>query len=236
MVEDKRLATRVSEDRERVIARLSDVFAQGDLEIEEFDRRVDLAHRAETVAALEALTADLPAAPVAGPLSAPAPRPPRDLVPAGDVRPSQSVVAIMGGARRTGRWTVARKVNVVSVMGGTVLDFREAQLPAGPVDVRIFALMGGVQIVVPPTLAVEKNGLAIMGGFDDRSRAPASPDPEAPLLRIHGIAVMGGVDIQTRLPGESERDARRRDRAERKELRRLDRRRPATESRAGEDD
>ena len=74
--------------------------------------------------------------------------------------------------------------------------------------------MGGVEIVVPPGLAVQTHGTAIMGGFQEVNRAPVHPDPDAPLLRVHGFAMMGGVDIKMRLPGESDREARRRHRHE----------------------
>ena len=64
------------------------------------------------------------------------------------------------------------------------------------------------------------HGTAIMGGFQNVNRAPAHPDPDAPLLRIHGLALMGGVDITMRLPGESERQAHRRRKVESRQERR----------------
>ena len=85
-------------------------------------------------------------------------------------------------------------------------------------------MMGGVQIIVPPGLAVEVNGTAIMGGFDHLERAPPTPDPDRPVLSISGFAMMGGVHIETRLPGEDERGSRRRQRRERRELRQADKR------------
>jgi hypothetical protein len=102
-----------------------------------------------------------------------------------------------------------------------VLDFREARLPPGETHVSVFILMGGVQIIVPPELAVETSGMAIMGGFEHLERAPAVADPERPVLRVTGFAMMGGVAVETRLAGESERDARRRRRKELKEQKRL---------------
>ncbi len=137
--------------------------------------------------------------------------------------------AIMGGIDRHGVWTVPSRMKIVAMMGGAQLDLREALLPAGPIDLEILAVMGGVQIIVPPGLAVQMNGTAIMGGFSELNRAPVLPDPEAPLLRVHGFAVMGGVDVQMRLPGETERDAHRRTRkelqGERRAQRLLDRQR-----------
>jgi hypothetical protein len=202
-----------TEARDRVIAILSDAFARGTLDVDEYERRVTVAHRSDVLGEVEALVADLPApaAPV------PAPAAPRSVVPPALVRPSGLVLSIMGGTERNGTWTVPRTLNVLSLMGGTRLDLREARLPAGVIEVRVAAMMGGVQIIVPPQLAVEASGAAIMGGFQHVERAPAEPDPAAPLLRVTGLALMGGVHIEMRLPGETERQARKRRRRERRE-------------------
>ncbi|HKJ02239.1 MAG TPA: hypothetical protein VJ997_07280, partial [Longimicrobiales bacterium] len=130
------------------------------------------------------------------------------------------VLAVMGGATRKGSWTPARHNFAFSVMGGTELDFREASLAPGVTDVKVFAIMGGVAIVVPPGVNVESRGIGIMGGFDHRADQD-DPDIDAPTLRISGLAIMGGVDISVRHPGESPGDARRRRRIERKEHKRL---------------
>src|SRR4029078_4407525 len=91
------------------------------------------------------------------------------------------------------------------------------------IDIEVSAVMGGINIVVPPGLAVQMHGSAIMGGLADVNRAPGTPDPDAPLLRVHGLAMMGGVNIEMRLPGESERGARRRARRELRDERRAQR-------------
>jgi hypothetical protein len=215
--EDKSLVA-LRDRREQVIARLSDAFASDLLELEEFDKRLALAHRAESVAELEPLVADLEQA-----------RPTTALVPAktaapGRVRDRATVVAIMGGATRRGSWIPARKLRVLTAMGGAELDFRDAVFAPGVTEVAIFTMMGGVNVIVPPSLAVEMDGIAIMGGFEQAERAPVHLDPDRPLLRVSGFAFMGGVHIETRLPGESERDARRRRRRERKELRQAEKR------------
>jgi hypothetical protein len=111
-------------------------------------------------------------------------------------------------------------MKVVAMMGGAVLDLREARFPRGVIELEVKAFWGGVQILVPPGLAVEVHGTAIMGGFQNVNRSPPTPDPDAPLLRVRGIAIMGGVDISMRLPGETERGARRRQRLEERRQRR----------------
>ena len=185
-------------ERERTIAFLSDRFAHDELEIEEFEERLTRAHRAETAEELAALTVDLSAPPVSA-------EPSQAVQLASDAPAHSSAVAIFGGTRRDGAWAVPRHLKVTAVFGGVELDLREARLPAGVIDVEVTTVFGGVAIIVPPTLAVDIQGTAIMGGFEQMDRAPSAPDPNVPLLRIHGLAVFGGVDVQTRMPGESAR-------------------------------
>jgi hypothetical protein len=197
--------------RDRIIARLGDAFANDRLDVDEFERRVTVAHQSDSGRELDGLVADLPP-----PATASAVAPARELVPSREVRPKGTVFTAMGGVERRGSWMVPRKLNVMTVMGGAKLDFREARLPEGEVEIRVGALMGGVEIIVPPTLAVESNGAAIMGGFEHVDRAPVALEPGSTVLRITGLALMGGVSIETRLIGESSRQARRRRKRERR--------------------
>ena len=225
---NRALVRRAQETRERVIARLSDHFAHDALDVDEFERRVTVAQTAEAPADIEALLADLPE--LAGAV-APAPAVVPTVVPAllPAERDRDTLYAIFGGIDRRGAWTVPRRMRIVAIMGGAHLDLREARFPPGVVELDVTAVMGGIEIVVPPGLAVQMHGSAIMGGFADVDRAPANPDPDAPLLRVRGLTMMGGVNVSMRLPGESERGARRRERRalrdERQEQRLLDRQR-----------
>jgi hypothetical protein len=201
--------------RDEIIEDLSRHFAEDTLDLVEFEARVDLAHRARTIEQLEALLADLePVARDALVTEAPA-----STALTVHRAETKNMVAIMGGVDRKGSWVVGKRNRVLAFMGGVDLDFREVELPPGVTEVRVFAMMGGVDIIVPPTLAVECDGIAIMGGFDACNRAPATPDPDQPLLRISGFCLMGGVDIETRLPGETRREAKRRARKEARERR-----------------
>jgi hypothetical protein len=213
---DRAVLERARTARDRAIAALSDAFAHDALDVDEFERRVTIAHTSESPNEIQALLADLPAATDAI-ARVPVALAPSDL---NDDPAPQTLYAILGGTDRRGAWNVPRRLRLVALMGGAVLDLREARFPPGVVDVEVKAFWGGVQIIVPPGLAVEVHGTAIMGGFQNVNRAPAHPDPDAPLLRVHGIVVMGGVDITMRLPGENDRAARRRERLESRDARR----------------
>lgn len=176
--------------REHTIARLCDHFAHDHLEAHELEELIDRAHEARSLAALDNLLAGLPdlgAAPVTE----------TAVVPAAPAQQHQVVVAIMGGAERKGAWSPPSNLYVVAVMGGSLLDFRDAVLAPGVTNVMVLAMMGGVEIIVPPGLRVESNGIGIMGGFEHAAKHPAEGGG-GPVLRISGAAIMGGVEIKER--------------------------------------
>jgi hypothetical protein len=212
--------------RQNTIDALCEHFANDALSVEEFERRVDAAHRAEASEDLEKLLEDMPQtnlpaqqADVMATNPAKALEKPTASVPAFRVKERGVMVAALGGVERKGRWIPARQNYAVSVMGGVKLDFREALLPPGETEVWVFTTMGGVEIIVPPGLGVESNGIAILGSFEHREDIVMSPDPDAPFLRIKGLCVMGGVEVSIRLPGETPREAKRRRRLAKKEQR-----------------
>ena len=207
--------------RQVTIDALCEHFANDAMTVEEFEARVDVAHRATSHDELRDLLADLPSGdlPAVAGSRHPAGRSGSQVAPLHHENESSYAVAIMGGSRRQGRWAPARVTNTIAIMGGVELDFREALLPPGITEVKVYTVMGGVEIIVPPELAVESRGIGVLGGFDHAGNDPPHPEHSAPVLRISGVALMGGVDIKVRHLGESPRDARRRRRQERRERR-----------------
>jgi hypothetical protein len=182
--------------RDQLIDRLSAGFAEGAIDTEEFERRVTVVHRSESVAELEALLADLP-----DPGHALAPvTPPRALVPAAAANPRARTLSILGSTTRKGSWTVPRRLEVKAIFGNVELDFRDAIMPAGVVELAVSAVFGNIEITVPPHLAIEADGNAILGNFDHVSRAPSEASPDSPVLRVTGTTVFGNVEIHMRLP------------------------------------
>ncbi len=203
--------------RQKAIDVLSEAFARDDIDVEEFEQRVELVELAKNMEHLRTILADLPAPPVPTKHEVAA----RPTLRYDRISEHSLIVGIMGGGKRTGAWIPAKNNWAVGVMGGCDLDFREAQLGPGVTEIRAFAVMGGVSVVVPPDVRVECSGVGIMGGFDHKPTVISTADPEAPVIRVTGLACMGGVEVTVRHPGETARDARLRLRAERKAQRRI---------------
>jgi hypothetical protein len=210
----------LEQTREQVVQQLSEHFAYDNLTLEGLEERLDRAHRATTLDDLRSVVSDLP---VIHPGAPPAPGARTYVSPAtgAHVSERQIIIGIMGGAEKKGVWTPARQIYVVAMMGGAELDFREARFGPGVTEVIVFAIMGGAEIIVPPGVHVDLNGMAVMGGFGQTGSAPLSTDPNAPVLRIGGFCLMGGVEVSIRYPGERARDARQREKLDRQERKRL---------------
>jgi hypothetical protein len=208
----------VRDRRDQVIARLSDAYAGDLFDVDELDRRLDLAHKANSVVELDALIADLGETTTA-------------LVPATTLAlddPGRPLIktmrVIMSSVQRRGTWIVPKQLTTRVFWGNAELDFREASLGPGVTTVDVRVTMGNLEIIVPPSLAIDLDVSSFMGSVEARHRAPPEPDPSRPLLRVNGSVVMGSVEVHTRLPGETYRDARKRERRERKQLRRAEKR------------
>lgn len=197
-------------DRDRVVERLRDAVAEGRLDMDEFEERLEAAYKSRTYAELEPLTRDLPAAGVAAPVAS-APVGLTKSVPAGSdsAWPDRigggpvgggpaMAVAVMSGFQRKGNWTVPARFHAVAFWGGGEIDLREANFAEREVVINCVAIMGGIQITVPPGVEVDVRGIGIMGAFDQRD--PGPPAPGAPRVIVTGLAFWGGVEIKVKPP------------------------------------
>ncbi|MHC3470502.1 DUF1707 SHOCT-like domain-containing protein [Streptomyces sp. 7R007] len=209
-------------DRERVAEVLRDALAEGRLDMAEFEERLEATYKARTYGELTPLTRDLP---VAG-VTPPAPvsftkEPAEDGSWAGRIvggeGTSSWAVAVMSGFERKGRWTVPKRFNCFAFMGGGELDLREANFADHEVEINCVAIMGGMNVIVPPGVEVVVRGIGIMGGFDHREEGVPA-EPGAPRVVVTGFAFWGGVGVERKLTRQERRrlkEERRQERLER---------------------
>lgn len=185
-----------TEARDRATAELCEHFAAGHIELDTLESRLAAVDEAKSEAELAELVRDLPALPTAGAVVPEA----SAAAPAFARPPARRgwALAVLGGASRKGEWSPPRRLNAVAVMGGIELDFRDAHLAPGETHVTIVALMGGVEVIVPPGLAVTVRGLGLLGAVDQEEQAAGTADPNAPQLKVTALACMGGVEVKTR--------------------------------------
>jgi hypothetical protein len=97
------------------------------------------------------------------------------------------------GANRSCRSQAFRSAGLTAIFGGITLDLRSASF-SGSARIDAFTLFGGVDVKVPPTWRVRITGLPALGGWTDKTDAPAYAD--APVLDVHVVSVFGGVTLK----------------------------------------
>jgi hypothetical protein len=196
-------------DRERVAEVLRDALAEGRLDMEEFNERLEATYKARTYGELTPITRDLPVGAVAPPPVVSLTKEPAQSGSwagriTGGEGSSSWAVAVMSGFERRGRWTVPKQFTCVTFMGGGELDLREANFADREVEITCVAIMGGVNIIVPPGVEVVVRGIGIMGGFDHRESGVPG-EPGAPRVIVNGFAFWGGVGVERKLTREERR-------------------------------
>jgi hypothetical protein len=84
--------------------------------------------------------------------------------------------------------------------GGGVVDLRKATLDPAGATLRVRAIFGGGQIIVPADWRVETSVVGL-GGIGD-ARDQVEPAVDAPTLTVEGVALFGGFGIQSELSAE----------------------------------
>lgn len=171
-------------DRDRTVTTLREHVVVGRITLDEFSERVSGALVARTRGDLEALLADLPARAYQEPDGT-------------RRRARRWIVGIMSGATAKGRWRAGGHTTAIAIMGGCELDLRHAEIDGPEVVINAFAIMGGIDIVVPEGIDVELAGFAIMGGRHSRIRDVPIIDG-SPRIIVRAFPIMGGVEIKSK--------------------------------------
>jgi hypothetical protein len=172
--------------RERVIALLTERYAQDHLTLEEFERRAAAAYAARTPDELASLTADLGGGDV--PAS-------RASLPAGNVG------VVLGSIVRD-MYAVPRVLDVRTVLGNVELDLTHASFAPGVTEIALHAFMGNIEIQLPPHVGVEDHVSAVLGSFEYRRHPRAASWVESSqitcVVRFTGRVTMSSAEVVIR--------------------------------------
>ncbi|MEU8360247.1 DUF1707 domain-containing protein [Nonomuraea sp. NPDC048882] len=128
---------RVSDgDRDRAVELVQQAYADGRLDQEELERRLERALGAGSVQELELVVADLPR---------------HDEV----VR----LQSVGGGLKRSGDWNVPRRLHIESAYGRVRLDLSRAVIRHAQVDIELHLAYGQATIIVPAGASVDADGV-----------------------------------------------------------------------------
>jgi class 3 adenylate cyclase len=166
-------------DREHAVEVLREHTAAGRLTLEEFSERAERAYSARTLAELDEIGLDLPAASVPVPSRRQATR---------------FTGVVFGHTQRTGRLRLPRFSFALVVFGDSDLDLRRAELSGQAASIVAFVLFGNIDLYVPEGVEVDLGGLSVFGHRREWGR-DVPPRPGTPLLRVKIFSLFGTSDV-----------------------------------------
>ncbi|MDC8832511.1 LiaF domain-containing protein [Alteromonas gilva] len=182
----------IEQVREEVIDKLIYHYSHGVISAEAFERRLDAAMLSQDHHEIAGLAADL-TMDVDDSYTRQKEKKLNINYAAGDVPPNETMINVMGGSDRSGRWKVPAEIRLLNFMGGSDIDFSDAVFTTPNVTIKTICIMGRTNIKVPENINVVTKAFCFMGGIDNK--APSIADRQAPTVTVEGFVLMGGIDI-----------------------------------------
>jgi hypothetical protein len=185
-------------ERERAIAHLNDAFAQGYIDVVEFEERSERVYSSRTRGDLRAVLEHLPVVGVLFPDS--------PAVAAGAVVPSTppgrpvELEANWDTLRRKGVWEVPANLMITGTWGTVDLDFSAAVFPGPVVTVQLQVSTQTIKIRVGPDQEIRTHGLVRSGWSTLKDKAGEPVRPGGQVVEVVGsMSAMSGMKIRRTL-------------------------------------
>jgi hypothetical protein len=99
-------------------------------------------------------------------------------------------VAVFGGFGKAPFAPGWRRETAVSLLGGGDLDLA-ASPPAEDARLTAVAILGGIDVRVPPGSRIALSGLSLLGGREVK----VTPG-DGPMIEVRAFAILGGISIK----------------------------------------
>jgi hypothetical protein len=162
-------------ERRDALASLVNAAREGQVTLDEFSRRTDVALSAQSRTDLVAATADLSVVPAPG-------------------RVKHHWFVPFGNRVRRGRFVLPERTSGIVLAGEIHLDLRGATLVGPEPIIKLWVLMGNLRVLAPRGIHVEVDTSSLFGGRTIATYGPP-PSPTTPVLRIRMIDVLGAVKV-----------------------------------------
>ncbi len=172
-MENKKSIRPTTQEIDRTVDQLQTAFSHNLLSELEFDERMSKALSAKEQQELEDLLADLDAPEL-----------------------EKNSYAIMSGFDKNGYFVLGKSYNVKAIMGGCSIDLRQAEFKCHETVMKVTAIMGGIELILPEGFRVIVQGSPILGGISQKVNR--NLPPTAPVIKIKATCIMGGIDISNK--------------------------------------
>ena len=173
--------------RRQILQRLADAYADDNLELAEYERRVRAAEYATGIDQLEALVADFPNGRRVAPSEPPGP-------PAAG---GGAAVTVMGERDLEVQTVEDLPRQVINVMGAVRIDLSDA--PPGVYELRVYNVMGELQVAVPYGTQVNRTLWSLLSDVSVRRckvKRVTRSRFNSHRVTLAGVCLMGAVTVR----------------------------------------
>ncbi len=104
-------------------------------------------------------------------------------------------MAIFGGGKRAVTSQQFRGGELYAFCGGHEVDLTGAEIEGDVAVIDATAVFGGVDLHVPESWDVSVEGVALFGGYEDKTSHPREKEAAKRLI-VRGFAIFGGVEVK----------------------------------------
>jgi hypothetical protein len=195
--------------RDRALDLITEAFANGALSLEEYESKAGLIQKARLPSEISGQIVGVPrptARRTESPSARTEARPSRtsrpmpkglELIPVEEKSGTPEFsLCIMGDRKLAGDWLNSDQATSFTLMGSTTLDLRGTVLPPGRLKIDAMAIMGEIQILVPPGLPVKMSAFPLMGEATIKGQVEQRIVPGMPWVDVSGVALMGSIVVK----------------------------------------
>ncbi|KDO20969.1 hypothetical protein SPRG_14062 [Saprolegnia parasitica CBS 223.65] len=105
---------------------------------------------------------------------------------------ARSIHVLHTGAKTptTSPFFVPATLVIVAILRGETIDLSHATFVYPTTTIKVYAILGGVRIVLPRGVRFESSGVGVAGSFKSVAQGD-SLSTEAPLVQIRGVSILG---------------------------------------------
>ncbi|MCP4581075.1 MAG: cell wall-active antibiotics response protein [candidate division Zixibacteria bacterium] len=109
-----------------------------------------------------------------------------------------NITTILGGGEFNFTSKQLKGGSIAAIMGGSTVNLKEADTGEQTFTIETFALMGGIEIIVPQGWQVVMSGMPLLGGMENKTTSAQADtqDLTSRKLIVKGLAIMGGVEVK----------------------------------------
>ncbi len=186
----------VPEYRDKILRRLETAYADNKLELDEYEKRLDLAYKAEYIEDLEALVHDFPGFHQSDSREV-------DRYVDKDISDTDddTKLTIIGDQHLTAEDFSNSRMQSLSILGDVNIDIRRFRNSEEPVRIKLFSLIGDTRIIIPRGMKIKNRSKSLLGDYELVRNEEQSPQDErfeesTATCIIEGFSLLGDLSIR----------------------------------------